>query len=215
MVYSIVGLAGILLALLLYCEKKKSTIGILITKPSLSLLFVLTARLQPTPAPTYGALVLMALILSLIGDVCLISSSRRMFLCGLVVFLSGHVFYVIAFYNRAAIGMWTGAGLLVAAVTGFVVFFWLRPFLGNMLGPVIAYIVVISIMVSGAASVMGDPLLPPLGRRLVFSGAVSFYLSDIWVARQQFVTDDYLNRAIGLPLYYLGQFLLAFSVGRL
>ena len=66
-----------------------------------------------------------------------------------------------------------------------------------------------------AVSVLGDFSIQSTGRLLVFSGATSFYLSDICVARQQFVKDTYLNRAVGLPLYYLGQFLLAFSVGRL
>jgi hypothetical protein len=31
------------------------------------------------------------------------------------------------------------------------------------------------------------------------------------VARQRFVVDAIVNRRIGLPLYYAGQFLLAFS----
>ncbi|TSA45075.1 MAG: lysoplasmalogenase, partial [Deltaproteobacteria bacterium] len=39
-----------------------------------------------------------------------------------------------------------------------------------------------------------------------------FYISDIFVARQRFVTPNYFNRAIGLPLYFAGQFMIAFSV---
>jgi hypothetical protein len=35
------------------------------------------------------------------------------------------------------------------------------------------------------------------------------------VARQRFVAPAFANRLYGLPLYYLGQFLLAFSVGRI
>ena len=41
--------------------------------------------------------------------------------------------------------------------------------------------------------------------------------SDIFVAEQRFVTEQALNRLLGLPLYYTGQFLLAASpalVGR-
>jgi hypothetical protein len=47
----------------------------------------------------------------------------------------------------------------------------------------------------------------------VLSGAIVFYLSDIFVARDTFVRSEYSNRLIGLPLYYLGQFLFAFSIG--
>ncbi|HDP24776.1 MAG TPA: lysoplasmalogenase, partial [Deltaproteobacteria bacterium] len=43
----------------------------------------------------------------------------------------------------------------------------------------------------------------------------SFYISDIFVARNRFVKQEFINRALGLPLYYLGQFLIAFSLGQL
>ncbi|TFG38533.1 MAG: hypothetical protein E4H39_00070 [Syntrophobacterales bacterium] len=48
---------------------------------------------------------------------------------------------------------------------------------------------------------------------MIFVGALCFYFSDIFVARDRFFRKEFLNRLIGLPLYYLGQFLLAFSVG--
>jgi hypothetical protein len=50
---------------------------------------------------------------------------------------------------------------------------------------------------------------------IVFAGAVSFYFFDVFVARDRFLKSEFLNRLIGLPLYYFGQFLLAFSVGLL
>jgi hypothetical protein len=51
------------------------------------------------------------------------------------------------------------------------------------------------------------------GRFLVLNGAFSFYLSDIFVARQRFVQASFWNRLIGLPLYYLGQFQIAYTSG--
>jgi len=45
------------------------------------------------------------------------------------------------------------------------------------------------------------------------AGAALFYLSDLAVARQRFVHEDFINRALGLPTYYLGQLLLALTVG--
>jgi hypothetical protein len=38
-------------------------------------------------------------------------------------------------------------------------------------------------------------------------------VSDIFVARQRFVTKAFVNRSAGLPLYYAGQFMIAFSTG--
>ena len=81
--------------------------------------------------------------------------------------------------------------------------------------PVVLYVIIISIMVSGAWTVLGDPDLNRSGRIVVFIGALSFYFSDVYVARDRFMGQQFLNRLIGLPFYYAGQFLLAFSVGLL
>ena len=78
----------------------------------------------------------------------------------------------------------------------------------------IAYIIVITAIVVGAWTVLGDTGLNDTGRLLVFSGAVGFYLSDLFVARDRFLKSEFTNRLIGLPMYYCGQFLLAFSVGQ-
>ena len=65
----------------------------------------------------------------------------------------------------------------------------------------------------GSMTVVGDQTLNSSGRLLVFFGAASFYFSDLFVARDRFVKTEFANRLLGLPMYYLGQFLLAFSVG--
>jgi uncharacterized membrane protein YhhN len=125
------------------------------------------------------------------------------------------VFYVLCFFSAADINQWTWIGCLAAALVSGLVFFWLRPHLGSMLAPVAAYVVVISVMVVGAWTMLGDSSLNFAGRLAAFIGAVSFYLSDLFVARDRFLKTEFTNRLIGLPLYYLGQFLLAFSAGLL
>ena len=55
--------------------------------------------------------------------------------------------------------------------------------------------------------------LTTAAQALILGGAVAFYLSDLFVARDRFVSEGITNRVIGLPLYYGGQYLLAFSVG--
>jgi uncharacterized membrane protein YhhN len=79
--------------------------------------------------------------------------------------------------------------------------------------PVLVYVMAITVMISGAWSVLGDFYLTGLGQIMVFVGAVCFYVSDVFVARDRFLKKKFINRLIGLPLYYSGQFLLAFSVG--
>jgi len=204
--------AAVLLGGLLYFEKQESMRGRVLTKPVLSALFILTALVGPHSDPKYFGLVLAGLSFCMAGDVFLIFfASPKLFLAGLVSFLTGHVLYTIAFFTRALPGMLTwivGAGFLAASGAVFV---WLRPNLGKMLFPVVAYMAVITVMVIGAASLMGDEKAGFSGRALAFSGAILFYCSDIFVARQRFVIRQYVNRLVGLPLYYTAQFMIAFS----
>jgi len=205
--------AVILLALLLVFEKKDSVPGKLMVKTPLSLLFILTASLQSQPIPSYFTYMLIGFILCLGGDVLLIFPQRKAFLLGLVSFLLGHVLYVVAFFNISQISSPAWIVTLIIVCVSIGVFFWLKPHLGSMMVPVILYIVVITSMVIGAGSVLFDSTLSPTGTKVVFIGALLFYLSDLFVARHRFIKPEFINRMVGLPLYYSGQFLLAFSVG--
>ncbi len=202
-----------LLAGLLFFEKNGNQKGKLPTKTILSCLFIFTALVQSHPIPGYFYILLIGLIFCLGGDVFLALPRERMFLFGLVSFLLGHIFYVASFFYLADLSHWSWIGVGIGLVASGSVFFWLRPYLGSMLIPVIAYIVVITVMLVGGWTVLCDAGVELSGRLMVFSGAVSFYISDLFVARDRFLKIEFKNRFIGLPLYYFGQFLLAFSVG--
>jgi len=211
----IILLAVLLMPALLYFEKKESIPGKLITKTPLSLLFILAATVQHHPHAGYYHLLLIGLVLCLGGDVLLIFPQRKAFLVGLVSFLLGHVFYVIGFFSISTPAILSLLPALAVCLISVVVFIWLKPHLGSMTVPVILYVIVITSMVVGAGSVLFDKALPANGRWFVFIGALLFYISDLFVARNRFVAKAHINRLIGLPLYYSGQFLIAFSVGML
>ena len=211
----IIILAVILLVGLLYFEKKRLLKGLVPTKTALSLLFIVAVLVQPHPIARYYYLLLIGLIFCLMGDICLALPQQRMFLLGLVSFLIGHVSYVFCFLSVAQPSAWTWVGSLIVLLVSGTVYLWLRPHLGEMKIPVVIYIIVISIMISGACSLLGNPDLSRSGRIMAFTGAVSFYFSDVFVARDRFLKKEFLNRLVGLPMYYTGQFLLAFSVGLL
>ena len=212
---SIIGTAVMLLGGLLYFEKSESLKGKLLTKPFLSLLFIVAAAVQPHPLPRYYPMLLIGLISCLGGDLFLAIPGRKTFRLGLASFLLGHGFYVIAFFQVSHLNILTWASGAVISAVGVRVYCWLRPNLGPMKVPVTAYILVISVMLCGAASVAGDSSLKSGGKAMVMAGALLFYISDLFVARQRFVKTNFFNRLMGLPLYYAGQFLLAFSVGLL
>jgi len=210
---TIIATATMLLILLLYHIKRNNQKSALLTKTVLSSLFVIAVLVQPHLVSGYYNFLLAGLIFCLLGDIFLALPQKRMFLAGLVVFLAGHLLYAVGFFRVTEIGKWTGTGTLVIAAVGGLVYFRLRTYLGQMKIPVIFYMIIISVMLTGAWSVFGDYNLAGPGRIMVFAGALLFYLSDLFVARNRFVKKDFFNRLTGLPLYYAGQFLLAFSVG--
>ena len=202
-----------LLGALLHYERSREPGRVLPVKTILSCLFILTALVQPHPFLRYYYFLLVGLLLCLGGDVFLALPQQKAFLLGLISFLLGHVFYVIGFFQAAMLSGWTWGGAAVCLIFGGLIYRWLYPHLGEMKIPVLLYIIVISAMVVGACGVMGTRELALPGRTLVFVGALSFYFSDIFVARDRFLKNQFVNRLVGLPLYYLGQFLLAFSIG--
>lgn len=205
--------AFVLLCAVLHFEKTQNRAGLVPTKGCLSLLFVLAALVQKDPLNPYGVFVVIGLVFCLGGDVLLALPQNKAFMVGLVSFLVGHVFYVIGFFSVAGPSGWTWVTLLLAAMTSILVYWWLRSHLGKMKEPVIGYMGVITVMVCAASSVLGAADLNLSGRLMVFSGAVAFYVSDVFVARDRFVKEGFVNRLVGLPMYYVGQFLIAFSLG--
>ncbi len=203
---------GLLLGLL-SAEKTESTRLILIFKTPLSCLFVLIALLVPHPLPSYFLIILIGLVLGLIGDVCLAIPGKRTFTAGLAVFLIGHIFYIVAFIFLSPLSSWPHPSCAPVLLFTGGTFLWLRPHLKEMLIPVALYIVVITLMMIGAIAVFRDPSMTKAGAWAVLLGGVLFGLSDFFVASHRFKKQRHINKLLGLPLYYAGQFLLAFSVG--
>jgi uncharacterized membrane protein YhhN len=152
----------------------------------------------------YATWICVGLVLGALGDIALLF--ERGFLGGLVVFLAGHVAYCVAFGQLVPARAWLrDAGVLavVPAVVAAIALAWMWRGLGNMRGPVVAYVLVIVVMVVAALAV---------ARPIVVAGACLFFASDLAVARDKFVARSFVNRAWGLPAYYAAQLLLAWSL---
>lgn len=157
----------------------------------------------------YGRWIFGGLVLSFWGDVFLMADARPpLFLAGLGSFLLGHVAYALAFLSfgiDARLAALTALALVPVAV---LVWRWLRPSLPTeMRVPVLAYVVVICAMVALATGAWGAG-----GSRLMPIGATLFWVSDLAVARRQFVDPSPASTVWGLPLYYAGQLVLAASI---
>jgi len=155
----------------------------------------------------YGRAVLVALVFSWFGDFFLIYSADTIFLMGLVAFLIGHLGFAAAFLVHGVCLRWTGLAALALLVPAGIVTAWLWPHAGDMLIPVLAYIVVITAMVALAFGALGRGAV-----WVVVLAAIMFFVSDIFVARARFVTSSPWNGLIGLPLYFGAQVLFAYTV---
>ncbi|HEU0031560.1 MAG TPA: lysoplasmalogenase [Kofleriaceae bacterium] len=200
-----------------------------IAKPIASLGFVMVSTLAiPRALPLLGALALwiwIAQLLGCAGDLALLVSGsyrgrepeqqRAWFGYGLVAFLLGHMAYVIGFSTVVPPTRWLTAGswfaLAPIVVTALVVR-WLWPHLGSLRPAVASYIAVITVMVIAAIAVWRAAPAPLVNRELLAGGAMLFFASDLAVARDTFVTASWTNRAWGLPAYYAGQLMIAWSV---
>ena len=169
--------------------------------------FIAVALSAGALSSSYGKVVLVALVLAWLGDLLFTFASRQAFLGGLVAFLLGQVAYSIAFGTLGVNPVVGAVSAIAVAIIAVFVWRWLAPHVGDMAAPVVAYVVVISVMVVLAFGAFGNG-----AAWLIPVGATLFFVSDLFVARNKFVAPGTVNRVWGLPLYYLAQVLLALSV---
>lgn len=199
------GVTALGLAVLLFLNWKQSTWAPA-AKALASVGFVALALTRDASASGYGRLILVGLIAGLAGDLLLELRAAAGFLIGLGAFLLGHLAYTGAFALDHPDWAVTASAAGVLAVFGVGVAKWLKPHLTPHLRiPVRIYIVVILAMTAAGVGLGGHRLLASVG-------AVAFLASDLAVARERFVQPGFVNSAWGLPLYYLGQVLLAWSI---
>jgi uncharacterized membrane protein YhhN len=193
------------LAVFLFLTWKQSTWAPA-AKALASVGFVLLAFTRVPAASGYGKLILIGLIAGLAGDLLLEVRASAGFLFGLGAFLVGHLAYTGAFALDQPDWRLAAAAAVPLTVFGIRVARWLKPHLTpNLKVPVMTYIVVILAMTTAGIGVANHRILASVG-------AVAFLASDLAVARQRFVHAGFVNSAWGLPLYYLGQLLIAWSI---
>lgn len=164
---------------------------------------------------TFGQWIFVGLVFGALGDAALLGRGSRWFLAGLVAFLIGHLSYVVAIAYVVAPARWFAeAGPLAAApiAVGLGALAWLWPRLGSMRVPVVIYVGAIVAMVVGALAMWRAGVLPAPRDTYFVIGACAFFVSDLAVARDRFVAREFSNRAWGLPAYYSGQLLIAWTV---
>jgi uncharacterized membrane protein YhhN len=183
-----------------------SAAGVYVCKPAtLALLVAVALTLDPIHADVRAWFVA-ALVLSLLGDVFLMLP-RDAFVAGLGAFLLAHVAYAVGL-DLHSDGLWLAAVPVVvaAAILG-------RRLLGGitasgaagLAGPVVAYVVVITVMVASALA---------SGNVVAAAGALLFMTSDALIGEQRFVHPRAWAPVAIMVTYHAGQTLLVLSLLR-
>jgi len=151
------------------------------------------------------------ILFSLVGDVLLMISFNRMFLPGLAAFLLAHLSYITGFQDQFT--SVTANSILLVLILVVSAVRVIRRIVGAMRAkgedrlvvPVIVYSTVISVMLFAAMSTIFDPAWKTSATLFVSIGAFLFYMSDVILAWNKFVTPITNGRIFNILAYHLGQ----------
>jgi len=153
----------------------------------------------------------LALLFSAAGDFLLSYPYREdFFMYGLIAFLIGHISYLAAFFIIAQ-SFHIVAFLIVFTLSAFFYGFLIRSVDKALKIPVALYFVVISLMVTGAFSLLGIDL-SPMQKMIIPAASILFYLSDSILAYDKFVRKIKGADYIILTIYYAAQLLFGMSL---
>lgn len=182
--------------------------GRFIAKPVAALCFLWLAWILGAADTQYGQWLFAGLVCCLLGDLFLMPDNEMSFLAGLVSFLLGHLLYAVAFVHQGSSLSGAAYSAVPALLLMVVALRWMWP---HLQGPMRAAVPVYTAVITGMLITAGlCATAPPAA--LVLAGAWGFAVSDLAVARQQFVAPGRYNGLWGSPLYFGSQMLLASSV---
>lgn len=180
-----------------------------IGKPAAILLLIGTGlALDPLQSAQRNVFVA-ALLLSLIGDVCLLLEGERWFLAGLAAFLGAHIAYGDGFLvgglhsDEPLVYGAAGAAVVSLLVGGRIVVAVIRTGRPVLAVAVTLYLAAITAMVALAAA-SGNPL--------ALGGAALFYVSDGMIAWNRFVRPLVWAPLPIMVTYHAGQAALVLSL---
>lgn len=158
---------------------------------------------------------LLALGFSVLGDILLmfVDQSPHFFTVGLVAFLLAHIMYILVFLihrnkQKSIVGF---VILLLVYASGL--FYLLKDGLGEMLVPVIIYMIVILSMATTAFVRKG--IVNSNSYNLVFIGAIFFMISDSILALNKFYQPIPFSNISIMLTYALAQYLIVLGILKL
>lgn len=181
-----------------------------LSKPLLMPVLLLAYSREISEHDLFSRKIMLALLLSWLGDVALMFNGSAMFIAGLSFFLSAHFVYIAYFRsiksNKTSFLKRRPVMLLAVVVFVFELLYILWPGLGSMAGPVTLYAIVIGTMLAFAGWQYGK--LSDATASLFMAGALSFVLSDSLLAIARFRFQFPHSGTLVMLTYCLAQLLI-------
>lgn len=157
-------------------------------------------------------LILGGLIFSILGDIILMIANdwAHTFTFGLVAFLLAHLFYCNAFWRQRDKAKSVLPVVLLFLIYGCTIFFFLKDDLGNMMVPVIVYMLVIITMATLAY--LRKKSTTAYTYWLVFGGALLFVVSDSLLAIDKFSKPLPFSHISIMATYAFAQYGIVFGI---
>lgn len=155
---------------------------------------------------------LLALNFSLMGDVFLmfVWKSPHYFLFGLVSFFLAHVFYIVIFWKRRNLKIKTFGLITILVLYAIGLLYLLKDGLGDLLIPVIFYIIIILGMALSAF--LRQEKVCKTSFIFVFLGAILFIISDSILALNKFYMPLKLSSISIMLTYGLAQYFIVMGL---
>jgi uncharacterized membrane protein YhhN len=153
----------------------------------------------------------LGILISMVGDILLMISLDRMFIFGLIAFLLAHIVYLVGFQNELmTFSAWS---VILAVLLSVNAVRLMRRIVSairangqtRLVAPVIVYSTVITVMLYAAMTTLSNPEWKANASLLVGVGAFLFYISDVILAWNKFVTPIKNGRMLNIAAYHLGQ----------
>lgn len=157
-------------------------------------------------------LITLALVLSLLGDIALLFDQIDpiFFIVGLASFLLAHVMYIIVFLKQRDKGKQAWRFILLMLLYAIILFYRLQAGLGDLLIPVLVYMVVILIM--STTAFLRKKADHNLNFKWVFTGAILFMASDSILAIDKFYYAFDLSSIVIMLTYALAQYCIVIGI---
>lgn len=202
--------AAVCASLAMFADRREARPPVFyVLKPLTTVLIIAFAAVREPASADYRQWILVALVLSLLGDIALMFHGERWFLAGLGSFLVAHLAFVAAFttgVEEFRLPWWIAA----SPVAGFVLLPLLWRGAGVLRPAVLVYGLVLCAMVLTAAA--RYQALPAASALCALAGAVLFQLSDSLLGYRQFVRPYPAAQPLILSTYWLAIGLVAASI---